>query len=89
MRAQEEPRARDATVILPAPTVFEPADPRLAEYERKRAELDAVMERLLLYPPRHAHERGPFARAYDELAERRRALTEEVHALERAIGRAP
>ncbi|MFA5862817.1 MAG: hypothetical protein WDA16_14085 [Candidatus Thermoplasmatota archaeon] len=55
------------------------------EYATKRAELDATLERLLLEPPGHAHERGAFASEYDRLAERRRVLAAEVLALEAAL----
>ena len=62
-----------------------PVDASLAsEYERKRAELGAVMEMLLLLPPRLQHS-PPFALEYAALAERKRLLLDEVHALEREI----
>ena len=98
MRAQRpDPEAateRDVTVHIPTPFALASA-PRSAEearlhveYERKRAELDAVLERLLLLPPRHAHRR-PFAEAYEALEKERDRLRGEVRALEAALQQEP
>jgi len=88
MRTREDEVAQHVTVTMPVRTLVAP-EPALAslraEHARKRAELDATLERLLLVPPGHDAANGPFAREYDALAERRRALSAEVAALEHVL----
>jgi len=91
--APETRKDRTVPVHIPTPFAISQAGsqehhPLTLEYERKRAALDAVLERLLLLPPRHAHA-PPFAREYEALAEQRRALGAEVAALEQELGRKP
>lgn len=54
-------------------------------YAKKRAELEATLERLLLEPPGRAHRRGAFASEYDRLAARRAELASEIRALEEEL----
>ena len=92
MRVAQRSHVDTAAVDLPASFVVAPPlreDPAAREYARLRAELDHVLETLLLHPPRHEHAHGPFAREYEALAERRRVLTAEVSLLERQMGKKP
>jgi hypothetical protein len=88
MHAREHDVAQHVAVTLPVHPLVAPqpvvASLR-AEHARKRAELDATLERLLLMPPGLDAASGPFAREYDALAERRRALSAELAALESAL----
>jgi hypothetical protein len=84
MRTNEPAPQRLPTVTVPArPLATErPAGPPpTAAYARKRAELDATLERLLLMPHGREPEGSPFEAEYRALAERRRALVEELRSM--------